>query len=188
MTSNSVNQKGASAGKNLAGRDNNITEYHQTSARMTQLDHWCQKLAEEMKSDTRVHEFIDSLQYFEKQPSPDGVEGLEAKLDAANRSDDKAKALRKKELFTKILDGLSLFGAGQEVLAYLLAGIETKYDTEVKPYLGKLSNSEIDKIMREKVIEPTIAEIGVIPVSINNNHGYGMVYWLAELCFIRWHK
>jgi hypothetical protein len=101
-TNGAVDQRGATAGGDAVGRDK-ITTVHHTERR-TQIDGWLDRLAEELRGNVQMRDFVDSLQYY-FQPSPyDEFIGLEAKLDRAGRSMQKRSALRKKEAFSKLLE------------------------------------------------------------------------------------
>ena len=187
-----ADQAGAWAGSDLTGRDkitNTTTNNtYVAESRRTQIDYWMQKLDEEMKNNVHAQNLVDSLQYFYDKHAPDGIDGLEAKLDHAGRNDEIYNALRKKELFSKLLSKFSLYGSAQEIFAYLLFKIESLFSSEVHPYVDTLPKHEIDKLIVAKVIQPVLQEIGESPFLINHGHAAGMVYWLAEQCFIRWHK
>jgi len=185
-----VNQSGASAGRDLvAGNKTSIYETHNHfEGRRTQIEGWLEKLAIEMKENERVQEMVDSLQYFHEKHSVDGIDGLEAKLDHAGRSDQLSKALKRKEHFSKLLDKYSHFGSAQQIFALLLSKIDTSFDEEILPYVDQVTSAEIDQMVKAKLIEPVITEIGAAPFLVDYNHAAGMVYWLAEQCFIRWHK
>ncbi len=131
---------------------------------------------------------IDGLQYYYKKHSEDGVEGLENKLDHAQRSHQKFKALSKKELFAKELERLSYYRSAQEIFAYFLSKVDYYFETEVMPHIDNLPCDQIDCLVRTKVVEPVLSEAGGDEFLLNYNHVLGMVYWLAEQCFIRWHK
>lgn len=185
-----VDQSGAGAVGDIIGRDKKtVFETHSHfEGRRTQIEGWLEKLATEMKEDEQVQEMVDSLQYYHKKFSEDGIEGLEATLNHAGRSDQLSKAMRRKEQFSKLLEKYSLYGSAQEIFAFLLSMVDTSYDDEVMPYIDHMERAEIDKLIRSKVIEPVLAEIGPAPFLVNYNHTSGMVYWLAEQCFVRWHK
>lgn len=184
-TSTSVDQRRAAPGGDAVGRDK-ITNVHH-SERKTQIDGWLDKLAEELRGNVQMRDFVDSLQYY-FQPSPyDEFVGLEAKLDRAGRSAQKSTALRKKEAFSKLLEEWRSYPAAQEIIAYFLTKIETAFELDVLPILSSASATDIDLTIRRCLVDPVIAEMGCGPFMLNYNHVVGMVYWLAEQCYIRWH-
>lgn len=180
-----VDQRRATPGGDAVGRDKITTVHH--SVRRSQIEGWLDKLAEERRDDIQVRDFVDSLQYY-LQPSPDdGVSGLEAKLDHAGRSAQKRSALRKKEAFSKLLEAWRSYPAAQEIIAYFLTKIETTFELQVVPKLGSVDPIEIDKIIADHLVGPIISEMGTGPFMLNYVHVHGMIYWLAEQCYIRWH-
>ncbi len=184
-TNVAVDQRGASSGGDVIGRDKINNNFER---RRGQIEVWMEKLAKEIKEDKRVQEMVDSLQYFQEKHSVDGIEGLEDKLIHAGRAAQYNKALMKKEHFAKLLDKYSLYGSAQEIFAYLLSQIDMLFEAEVFPHIENLEDAEIDSLIRQKVVEPVLAEMGDGQFLVNYNHASGMVYWLAEQCFVRWHK
>jgi len=181
----SVNQSYAAPGGDAVARDK-ITTVHQ-SERRSQIDGWLERLAEELRGNVEMRDFVDSLQYY-FQPNPyDEFVGLEAKLDRAGRSAQVRSALRKKEAFSKLLEEWRSYPAAQEIIAYFLTKIETSFESAIVPILGTSSISEIDAEILVNLITPVLNEMGCGPFMLNYNHVTGMVYWLAEQCYIRWH-
>ncbi len=190
MTSNSTNavdQRRAAPGGDAVGRDK-ITNHNHFSERRSQVDGWLERLSEEMRDNHEVRDFVESLQYY-FQPQPyDHVVGLEAKLDHAGRSTQKVSALRKKEAFAKLLAEWGAYPSAQEVIAYFLSKIETTFETEIVPLLPSESATVIDTMIRDKLIAPVLDEMGCGPFMLNYANVAGMVYWLAEQCYVRWHS
>lgn len=146
------------------------------------------RLADEIKNDVQVQNLIDTLQYFQIRISPDGIEGLENKLSHAGRSNEIPLAIRQKELFSQLLAKHSMFDSAQQIFAYLLAKIEIDYKCYVLPNVGKLEKFEIDQLINERLVVPCVHEVGAGVFSLNANVAMGMVYWLAEQCYIKWHS
>jgi hypothetical protein len=86
-----------------------------------------QRLADEIRNDQKVRDLVEGLQHYYVRRSADGVEGLEAKLTAGNRSHEILDALERKERFVKLLDKWSLYASAQEIFAYLLAKAELEF-------------------------------------------------------------
>jgi hypothetical protein len=40
----------------------------------------------------------------------------------------------------------------------------------------------------DRIVNPIVEECGGDIMSVNHNIVQGMVYWLAEQCFIKWHN
>jgi len=96
-------------------------------------------------------------------------------------------ALRKKELFVRMLSKFSMFESAQEIFAYLLSKLENEFRTYVLPNLKNLSSAEVDQIFDRYLITPCSTEIKSGVFCLNSAIAAGMVYWLAEQCYIRWH-
>jgi len=185
-STNTVDQRRATPAGDAVGRDK-ITNVH-VIPRRTQIEGWIERLAEELRDNVEVRDFVESLQYY-LQPSPsDGVVGLEAKLDHAGRSSQKGSALRKKEAFAKLLEAWRSYPAAQEIIAYFLTKIEASFEAEILPHLRCTTPDDIDILVTSKLVEPILAEMGCGPFMLNYVHVSGMVYWLAEQCYVRWHQ
>lgn len=185
MDANAVNQRGATAGGRITGRDDNSVNVWlpgdgQVSVLVKQLDR-------EIHADEFREQWIDSLQFFEEPYAPDGVQGLEAKLVKCGRPDRVKLALRQKELFVKFLSRYSLYGAAQELLALCLHRIHSEFETHVHPHCGVANGTEIDQIVAERVVKAVVAEYGLGTFALNHGLVMGMTYWLADRCYIRWH-
>lgn len=145
------------------------------------------RLAHEIETNQRVRHTIDSLQFFHLRRSHDGIDGLEAKLKHSGRHDELLYALERKEQFAKLLEKWSLYASAQEILAYLLAKAENEFATGVQPKIGSLSRADINRLITDTIVTPIVDECGVGAFSLNHSIAMGMLYWLAEQCFVRWH-
>lgn len=145
-------------------------------------------LEEELQSNAQTRTIIDGLQFYYNQKSPDGVIGLEAKLERAARQDELLIAYEKKELFVKLLTKFGMYSSAQRLFAYLLAKAESEFNSKIHPEIASLSRAEIAALTAEKIVNPMVDECGFGPLDINHNIVMGMIYWLAEQCFVRWHQ
>jgi hypothetical protein len=183
--SSKADQRGAQAGGDNVGRDK-ITVHH--AERRSQIEGWLERLADERRESAEARELVDSLQYYFQRFPYDHVVGLEAKLDHAGRTDQKKIALRKKEAFSKLLAEWQAYPAAQEIFAYFLTKVESSFEAHIAPMLGINSIEEIDMSFKDKVIQPVLDEMTCGPFMLNYVNVSGMVYWLAEQCYIRWHS
>jgi hypothetical protein len=189
-TKSVVDQSHAKArGDNVAGNKTSIGVLNQTNrpVRAGTLELLMEKLSDEMRDDKVTRDQIDTLQLYYKKRSHDGVDGLEAKLKHAGRDAEVLDAFEKKELFVKLLTRFSLYASAQEIFAYLLARAERRYKTTVLPMIGDLGVADIDNLISTAIVEPLVEEVGAGVFSVNDAIVLGMVYWLAEQCFVRWH-
>jgi hypothetical protein len=141
-----------------------------------------------MKDNAQVQHTIDALANFQMRKSVDGIDGLEAKLVAGQRQDELMDALEKKEQFAKLLQKWSLYASAQEIFAYLLARAEYEFNHFIHPQITTLPRIAINQIVHDRIVQTTIDECGVDVFVLNHGTALGMVYWLAEQCFVRWHK
>lgn len=133
--------------------------------------------------------FIDDLQMFQDRRAEEDVVGLDAKLKVADRADQVLDAQMKKELFHKLLTRLQHYPSAQKLFAYFLARINDVFETHICPHAHQLDRQEVDKIVEEKIVLPTIADMGngFQHFTLTHAHIRGMIYWLADRCFVRWH-
>lgn len=184
----SVNQSSAQAQGDVVAGDKNSTTYIQGGTGPTVIDQLVERLRDEVDRNTKTRQTIESLARFQKQRSVDGIVGLEAKLQRAGRQDEIFDALEMKELFAKLLETWALYNSAQEILAFLLAKAEYEFNHFIRPQVDQLNQVQINELIKDKVIEPTTAAWGGSVLVINHSEAMGMVYWLAEQCFVRWHK
>lgn len=182
-----INQKGASAGGDVVGGNKTVHNYNVRPGGGL-VEQLLLKLHQEMEADAKVQQTIEKLQIYCERQASAGPIGLEAKLSAANRTHEIPLALDKKEQFAKLLERWSLYASAQEIFVYLLARVEHEFSMSVAPRVGVAHESEINQIITDRIVEPTIADCGIGQFSIDHRTAMGMVYWLAEQCFIRWHK
>jgi C-terminal domain 9 of the ABC-three component (ABC-3C) systems len=184
----SIDQSGSTAGADIVARDKIEIHYHPESAPPGIVDKLISKLQSEIKENIHVQHTIDALANYQKRRSFDGIDGLEAKLTAANRQQEVWDALDKKEQFAKLLQKWSLYASAQEIFAYLLAKAEFEFNHFIHPKIQSLSAIEVDQMVHDRIVQSTINECGVDVFVLNHGTAMGMLYWLAEQCFVRWHK
>ncbi|MGY4456584.1 ABC-three component system protein [Bradyrhizobium sp. LB13.1] len=183
-----INQSGARAAGDIVARDKIEHHYHPQAAASGVVEKLIRRLQSEIALDIRTQHTIDALASFQKRRPVDGIEGLEAKLQAAGREDEIWAALDKKEQFAKLLQKWSLYASAQEIFAYLLAKAEHEFNHFVHPKIALVSAMDIDQLVHDRIVQTTIDECGVDVFVLNHGTAMGMLYWLAEQCFIRWHK
>lgn len=181
---NRVKQENIQASGDVIARDKNVTVHE----RRTQVDGWLEKLNAELAEKAEFRNFVDSLQYYLNKYDHDGIVGLKGKLEASNRSESYSRALLKKEAFAKLLEKWRSFPSAQEIIAYFLARLDSCFETHIEPLLGKATNEEIDQAIEINLVLPVLEEMGTGPFMLNSLHVNGMIYWLAEQCYIRWHQ
>lgn len=182
-----VDQAGATARGDIVGRDKHEKHIHLPDRPLGVVEQLLQKLQKEVENNEHVRNTIEALTYFQNPRPHDAVNGLKAKLDAGNRSDEYLDAIEKKELFAKLLERWSLYASAQEIFAHLLAKAEYEFTYVVHPQLNELSRVQANELVRDQIVVPIIEECGSTVFTINHSTAMGMIYWLAEQCFVRWH-
>lgn len=184
----SVIQHGAIAGGDIVGGDKVEHHHHANAGPIGIVGQLLAKLQLEIQKNEKVRHTIEALTRFQTPHVHDGIAGLEAKLNAGGRSGEYVTALEKKEMFVKLLERWSLYASAQEIFVYLLAQAEHHFNLEIHPQIPALSEVQVNRLVDELIVVPTIDQCGTSVFVLNHNICMGMVYWLAEQCFVRWHK
>lgn len=195
MSSIQTSQDNIDAGRDNAGGDITYQNSHNQNINVilsgedSPIQAWMASLEHEISTNKQVIHFIDTLQMYHEKHSHDGIEGLVDKLKHSGRSSDSEinLALRKKELFTRLLAKYSMFDSAQQIFAYLLSKLEEDFRALVLPNLNGKSIGMVDQLFSEYLIGPCAKEIKAGVFCLNSAIAAGMVYWLAEQCYVRWH-
>jgi hypothetical protein len=199
LTNTTVDQSGASSGGDIVGGDKYTTN-HTTVVLPSigggavngnpALERWIAELRAACDADATINHHVRSFEiYARKRTAADGIEGLVNKLSAGNRSHLSDDAIEQKIYFEKLLEEWSLYASAQEIFAHLLAKVQRGFNLTATPNIGILPEPEVDILVDSRVLEPIVQECAIIPqFSVNLNVALGMLYWLADQCFIRWHK
>ena len=180
-----MDQSGSAVqGSQIAGDQNNFYTPIATSP----VEKLLAKLDSEIEKQQHIQHTIDRLLRFQKSIAPDGVSGLEAKLLHANRGNEIYEALEKKEAFAMLLERYSLYASAQELFVVLLARAEYQFTRFIYPQVDDLSQVEVNLLIDERIVAPTVQECGASVIAIDHNVALGMVFWLAEQCYVRWHQ
>ncbi|MEA2876057.1 MAG: hypothetical protein QOF14_1253 [Hyphomicrobiales bacterium] len=184
-----VDQSQAHAQRDIVGRDlNQTTNNYAAPQAAGVIEQLLVKLHHEMEQDVKVRDTIERLQRFYTQRAHDGINGLQAKLTAGGRESSYLDAIEMKEMFAKLLERWSLYASAQQIFVHLLARAERQFNDVILPQLGVLDVTGGNKLVFDLIVEPTVTECGASVFEIDHNTAMGMIYWLAEQCFVRWHK
>lgn len=156
---------------------------------ISQISRLLDRLDEEISAgDTQLEGFIDDLQMFQNHRDSAEDVGVEAKLKASDREDQLASAQEKKELFVKLLDRMQHYPSAQKLFAFFLARINDVFENHIIPHVSTLDRQGVDQIIEDKIIQPTISDMGIgfDHFTINHAHVRGMIFWLADRCYVRW--
>lgn len=189
MTRILVSQQGIVAGRDNIGRDQINTNINfSLNGEKSPIAAWMAKLEVEIRNDQQVLQFIDTLQMYQERHSHDGVTGLENKLIHSGRNQEAVNlALQKKELFTRLMAKYAMFDSAQNIFAYLLSKLENDFRVYVLPNIAGTPPHEVDELFTQYLVGPCADEIKSGVFCLNAAIASGMVYWLAEQCYIRWH-
>jgi hypothetical protein len=186
---NRSNQAGASAGRDIAGRDlittNNIIQHPMPSPLQALL----QRIDEARDTDPVLNGLIAELQHYTEYANDSTPIGLSEKLSNGSRVDLIPQALREKELFTMVLSEYQHSSVAQRIFAYLLGDVRNKFTRHVVPLIedgAKLN--EVDAAIVEHVIEPCIEILRHNPLGISSTHLRGMIYFLTGNCYLKWSR
>lgn len=184
----SIDQSGAHASGDVIAGNKLTLSFSSNVGTSSTIASLHAKLKQEVEADTKIQKTVSALNYFTATKPKDTVVGLEAKLQFANRSHELNSALDKKELFAQFLEHWSLYASAQEIFACFLAKIEHEFTFHILPVVDGKDQVAMNLLITERVVNPTIEECGSGAFNLNHAIVMGMVYWLAEKCFVSWHK
>lgn len=176
------NQQRAQAGGNIAGRD-----YNNFEAKKGVVEKLLLKLKQQYERNEQTQITMDELARYHTRRATDGIDGLEAKLKASGRFDYYDEAIEKKEMFAKLLERWSLYSSAQQIFVHILARAENEFTQVIYRQIPQRTPEEINALVIDRIVNPIVEECGGELMSVNHNLVQGMVYWLAEQCFIKWH-
>ncbi|WP_170432976.1 ABC-three component system protein [Ruegeria arenilitoris] len=194
MTKNqdtTVNQSHSQAGGDIAGGSISKSYHFSSHANAYEaIDKLAAKLRAEVDDEQTVDGTIANLAYYKRRrEAVDGIVGLECKLKAGKRLDLWEDALDQKVEFERLLEEWSLYASAQEIFAHTLAKIERTFKRQIKPHLHEVSHDAADKLIDELIVYPVVNECSKVDhFFVNANRALGMLYWLADRCFVRWHR
>ena len=188
QTASSVTQSDISAGGDVISGSKITNTTINLERNASVVEQLLVKLQDEIEHNIEAKATIESLRHFYQKKSIDGIDGLEAKLAASDRHHEIQTALEKKEIFAKALERWSLYSSSQEIFVHLLAKAEHEFSMHVTPQLSNLSEHQINNEVTKRIINPIVHECGATVFQMHHGMAMGMLYWLAEQCFVRWHS
>ena len=185
-----IDQTKSTVGRDQAGRDIRYETTNLLPRPASQITRLLRKLAEQVENNETTHQFIEELQFYVDDRSSHAIVGLKDKLARVGRASEYDVALMKKEVFVKLLVRFEAFSSAQELFAYILSMIHDVFDYKIIPICDQLDHGAIEAIVDEHIVDRVFAEYaeGADVLTLNRNHVRGMIYWLADKCFVRWHK
>ncbi len=131
-------------------------------------------------------QFLSDLYLYVHARDESDPDTLEQKLESANRSSERRLAVRALERFQMLLETYQHFPSGQKLLGFFLAQIHDVFCYQI---LGKgLTDAQIDGIIQSQIIDKTILDMGrgFKHFTLTPVHVRGMLYYLADKCYVRW--
>ena len=169
----------------LAGRDLSITNNFPLP---TQIKLLCERLQTEghdVAAPTK--EFIEDLQHYLDRPASQFGRTLAEKLVDSNRAELVELAQEAKERAMKKIMRFQSSRTAQEIFAYVLGELHTRFVLHVNPLVASQANrAEIDAAMQEKVISPIVDALGPSPLVLNQSSVLALLFYLAGNCHIKW--
>jgi len=179
-----ISQQHSRAGGDIVGGDK-VTTY--SNAPKGKIERLLAKLQGQYDGDEETQTIIDELARYHSKRASDGIFGLEDKLNAAGKGHCYEDAIEKKEMFAKLLQKWSMYSSAQMIFSHILAKAEIEFTHVIYPQIPTKPEAEINALVIERIVNPIVEECGDDLLVVDHNLVQGMVYWLAEQCFIRWH-
>ena len=195
--SNKVEQSNIQAAA-VAGRDHvsNVTNnnhYHLPSKPIVhrenvKLRELIEEHEKEIELDSEYKEFSNKLNDFLNRKVEGKLRNLEEKLTDGDRDYIIEYAMEVKESVTKKIMRNSHYTSAQKIFTYLLSNIRVSFLHGVTSRIksGKFASFEIDDLVTEKIILPTLASMDECSLSIDIDEIYGLLYILTGNCYIEW--
>jgi hypothetical protein len=185
-------QDGNYVGGDLAGGNISKHVYHFNfpSASASGSDYIAKlilKFRAEQERSAVFRETIERLQHYTTPVVEMPLKTLEEKLSDGKRTDLLPLALVTKEMFTKKLLKHSFSESAQEMHAFLLAEVYTRFNDYVYVQIkDNAPKSVINHCIRESIVSPLLAILGENVLKHYADDINGMLYFLTGNCHIKW--
>jgi hypothetical protein len=179
-------QEGNVVGGHLAARDV-VTNYNYGPALPSQIQRLYESLKGEANKSAQALEIIEQLQHFMGKPPSQASRTLAEKLQVTDRADLIETAEMAKERAAKKIMRFQTSAAAQEIFAYVLGELHTKYLLHIRPLIAAgATRVEIDSAMEEKVINPVAVTMEPSALGLTPDLVIAMLFYLAGNCHVRW--
>ena len=177
-------------GGKLVGRDDNSMNFISSYNCCMYLEELYEKFQKEKETCPEFKEMCSELDYLNSQVENDKVIGLEEKLKAGGRERILDYAAKMKEKFHKKLMLYSQYSnAAQDINIYILSKVQRGFMMDVYTLIcNNESESKIDAMIDEKIINPVKAELGINLFKYDEGDIMGMIFFLTGNCHIKWTK
>lgn len=170
----------------LAGRDNNITnnEFH---TKKTQIGFLYDRLKAEVAQQDGLIEFVEELQHYMGRAAEDIQRSLADKLIDSGRVDLVQVAEEFKEAATKKIMRFQSSPAAQDIFAYVLGELHSKYLMHVRPLIASgASRASIDSAMETYVTNPIAESMEPSALGLTPKLILALLFYLAGNCHVQW--
>lgn len=190
-----MEQKNNHVGGSLAGRDinnnqtttNNYTTNAIANSKKTQIELLYERLKQEVGQQQGLKDFVDDLQHYMGKTATVMDRSLAEKLTDTGRADLVRMAEELKEHAAKNIMRSQSSPAAQDIFAYVLSELHTKYVMHVSPLVVAGSNrSVVDAAMEKYVVQPIVNSHEPSSLNLNYRLISALLFYLAGNCHIQW--
>lgn len=156
----------------------------------TQLNPGLQRLVlsclAEMKDGAIQDSFIDQLSHFNRLPSE---RNLKTKLhDCGCPEDYYDFAIEAKEAFAKFFEVTARHASGQAILVAAFRHAYSLFREKVSPYISSLTFAEQNRLFEDEVVSYLSHNLTGLPEFYGRMEALGLLFFLADNCFIEYAK
>lgn len=143
---------------------------------------------EQLKEDSPEYLYvIEELQSKIREVESRQVVGLEAKLDAAERSIYLDQALMSSQKASKMISRFQHSKSYQIIFNHILSLILTRFNSHILPLLREGGDDiAINSAINSTIIEPLYQEVTLAGGYVTSDLVEGMLYFLTEKCHVEW--
>lgn len=185
---NQVDIKDVHVEGDLTGRDKNYYDFSTKQAQTAYLKELYNKFEKEKQENPEFQGICEELNYYISQNGKEEIIGLENKLVAGNRQSLVRYATEAKERYHKKLMRVSQYSpVAQDINVHILAKVKTAFVMEVYTLiLEGQPEGTINLLIRERIIAPVMAELGINIFKYTEEDVMGMIFFLTGNCHIKW--
>jgi uncharacterized membrane-anchored protein len=187
---NRVEVQETQVGGDFTGRDKNIYNFPTKQAQTAYVKDLYKRFEKEKRENPEFKDICEELNYYISQNGKEGIIGLENKLEAGNRHILVRYAKEVKEQFHKKLLKVSQYSlVAQDINVHILAKVRSAFVMEIYSLIleGK-SQESINLLIRERIINPIMTELGINIFKYTEDDIMGMIFFLTGNCHIKWTK
>lgn len=172
----------------LAGRDinNPVTHYH-SKEKQTQIGLLYERLKTEVGQQEGMQEFVEELHHYMGRSASNIQRSLSEKLTDSGRADLIPVAEEFKESAAKKIMRFQSSPAAQDIFAYVLGELHTKYLMHVRPLVAAGNDrTTVDAAMELHVINPVATSMEPSALGLTPKLILSLLFYLAGNCHVQW--